>query len=255
MVHSTIASFKLDQMIQNINHGSIFSGIGGDDLAAEWMGWNNLFHCELIETKRKWLQHRWPNAISYEDITTTDFTVHAGNLDILTGGDPCQVSSKIGKREGKKGALYLWPQFFRAVRESQPAWVVNENVDGTISNGILDQKITDLESIGYTCWTPLVIPASFVGAWHRRDRVWLVAYSTERRLERRVSSPPQRQRENPIGPITALVENKNGTVVPKPQFLQDPDGISDWVDEIQGYGNAIVPQVAFMIYQAIVTAP
>ena len=115
-----------------ISHASLFSGIGGDDLAAEWMGWQNIFHCELIESKRKWLQHRWPQSTSYADITTTDFTVHRRTIDILTGGDPCQVSSKIGKREGKAGALYLWPQFFRAVREIEPTVVVNENVDGTI---------------------------------------------------------------------------------------------------------------------------
>lgn len=234
-----------------MNHGSIFSGIGGDDLAAEWMGWENIFHCELIDSKRKWLRHRWPKAISYEDIRKTDFTIHRGGLDILTGGDPCQVSSKIGKREGKKGYLYLWPEFFRAVSESKPIWLVNENVDGTISNGILDQKINDLESIGYTCWPPLIVPASFIGASHRRDRVWLVAYSTERRLERGKCSPQERQRENKIRPITALVENKDGEVVPKPEFLQNNDGLSDWVDEIQGYGNAIVPQVAFKIYQSI----
>jgi DNA (cytosine-5)-methyltransferase 1 len=234
-----------------MNHASIFSGIGGDDLAAEWMGWTNVFHCELIESKRKWLSHRWPKAISYADIRQTNFNIHRGQIDILTGGDPCQVSSKIGKREGMGGGLYMWPEFFRTVCESQPFFVVNENVDGTISNGILDQKIYDLESIGYSCWPPLVIPASFIGASHRRDRVWLVAHSTERRLERRECCRPERQWENKIGPITSLLENKNGTVMPKPEFLQDNDGISDWVDEIQGYGNAIVPQVAYKIFQAI----
>jgi DNA (cytosine-5)-methyltransferase 1 len=197
------------------------------------------------------LAQRWPNAKSYADITKTDFTIHRHIVDVLTGGDPCQVSSKIGKREGKAGVLYLWPQFYRTVREVEPTWVVNENVDGTISNGILDQKISDLESIGYTCWPPLVIPASFIGASHRRDRVWLVAYSLERRLERRISGTTQGQRENKIRPITALVENKNGQIMPKSEFLQDNDGLSDWVDEIQGYGNAIVPQVAFEIFKAM----
>ena len=228
----------------------MFSGIGGGELAAEWMGWENVLHCELIESKRKWLEYRWPRSKSYDDITTTDFTIHR-NINILTGGDPCQVSSKIGKREGVAGQLYLWPQFFRAARESKPGWVVNENVDGTISNGILDQKITDLESIGYTCWAPLVVPASFIGASHRRDRVWLVAYLPERRLEGWKRSAPQGQRETKIRPITALVENQNGTIRPRPEFLTCDDGLPGWVDEIQGYGNAIVPQVQFKIFQAI----
>lgn len=234
-----------------MRHGSLFTGIGGFDLAADWMGWINVFHCEIIESKRKWLSVQWPEAISYDNIETTDFTIHRGDTDVLTGGDPCQVSSKIGKREGMAGALYLWPQFFRAVREIEPLWVVNENVDGTISNGILDQKITDLESIGYTCWPPIVIPASFVGAWHRRDRVWLVAHAPEGRLERRERGPEKRQREVAFGPITTLVEDKDGEVRPKPEFLTCDDGISDWVDEIQGYGNAIVPAIAYKIFQTI----
>jgi DNA (cytosine-5)-methyltransferase 1 len=234
-----------------VTHASIFSGIGGNDLAAECMGWRNVFHCELIDKKRKWLNHRWPDSKSYEDITKTDFTIHRRQVDIISGGDPCQVSSKIGKREGMGGVLYLWPQFFRCVREAEPIAVVNENVDGTISNGILDQKIADLESIGYSCWPPLVVPASFVGASHRRDRVWLVAYSTERRLEGRKFGTTERQREIKIRPITALVENQNGIIGPRSEFLTCDDGISVWMDEIQGYGNAIVPQVLLKIFQAI----
>lgn len=234
-----------------MNHGTFFSGIGGGELAAEWMGWNNVFHCEILPDKRKWLEHRFPNSQSHADITTTSFRQYRGIVDIISGGDPCQVSSKIGKREGMEGALYLWPHFFRGVRESEPYAVVNENVDGTISNGILDRKISDLESLGYTCWPPLVIPASFRGASHRRDRVWLVAYSPERRLERRDRPAAQRQRETPFRPITALVENQNGIIRPKPEFLTGNDGIPRWVDEIQGYGNAIAPQVLFAIFKAI----
>lgn len=232
-------------------HGSLFSGIGGFDLAAEWMGWENVFHCELVNSKRQWLEHRFPNAKSYVDIRKTDWTIWRGLVDWLTGGDPCQVSSVIGKREGVQGALYLWPEMFRAIDAMRPFGVVNENVAGTISNGILDRKISDLESIGYSCWPPIIIPASFVGASHRRERVWLVAYSSERRLERGVRSATERQRKTSVRPITALVENKNGVISPRPEFLTCDDGLPSWVDEIQGYGNAIVPQVAHIIFKAI----
>lgn len=234
-----------------IKHGSLFTGIGGFDLAAEWMGWENVFHCEILEDKRRWLKYRWPLAESYGNVCETDFTFWAGKLDILTGGDPCQVSSKIGKREGMAGALYLWPQFFRAVREIKPFCLVNENVDGTISNGILDRKIADLESVGYACWPPLIMPASFIGGGHRRDRVWLVAYSAERRLERWQCSPTQGQRETKIRPIEALVENKNGVIGPVAEFFTCDDGIPGWMAEIQGYGNAIVPQVAYEVFKLI----
>jgi len=71
-----------------MNHGSLFSGIGGFDLAAQWMGWNNVFHCEWNEFGKKVLKHYWPNAISYDDITKTDFSIHRGSIDVLSGGFP-----------------------------------------------------------------------------------------------------------------------------------------------------------------------
>ena len=71
-----------------LTHGSLFSGIGGFDLAAEWMGWENIFHCEWNEFGQRVLKYYWPKAISYEDITKTDFTIHRGKIDILTGGLP-----------------------------------------------------------------------------------------------------------------------------------------------------------------------
>jgi len=85
-----------------MRHGSLFSGIGGFDLAAEWMGWENVFHCEWNEFGRKVLNHYWPNAKSYEDITQTDFSIHRGKIDVLTGGFPCQPYSNAGKRLGKE---------------------------------------------------------------------------------------------------------------------------------------------------------
>jgi len=234
-----------------MKHGSLFSGIGGFDLAAEWMGWENVFHCEILKKRRAWLNKKWPNAISHENIRTTDFTIYRGGVDILTGGDPCQGNSVIGRREGEKYKDFLWPEMLRTADIIGPGWVVNENVRGSVSNGILDRKITDLESIGYTCWSPIIIPASYVGASHHRERVWLVAHSSERRLERRQFGAQERQWETKVRPITALVENKNGTIMPRPEFLQDNDGLSDWVDEIQGYGNAIVPQIAYQIFLII----
>lgn len=159
-----------------MKHGSLFSGIGGFDLAAEWMGWENMFHCEKDKFCQKILKHYWPNAKSYGDIKTTDFTIWGGIIDIISGGDPCQPHSVAGLGKGTSDDRFLWPEMFRAVRESQPFAVVNENVDGSISNGVLDLKIDDLESIGYTCQA-YSIPAETVGALHQRERIWLVAYN------------------------------------------------------------------------------
>lgn len=160
-----------------MRHGSLFSGIGGFDLAAEWMGWENVFHCEWNEFGQKVLKYYWPNAISYGDITKTDFTIHRGQIDILTGGFPCQPYSLAGKRKGKEDERHLWPEMLRAIREIQPSWVVGENVPGIVnwSGGLVFHEVqTDLEAQGYEVF-PCILPACGVNAPHRRDRVWFVA--------------------------------------------------------------------------------
>jgi DNA (cytosine-5)-methyltransferase 1 len=162
-----------------MKHGSLFSGIGGFDLAAEWAGWENVFHCEWNEFGKKVLNYYWPNAISYHDITKTDFTIHRGSIDVLTGGFPCQPYSSAGKRLGKEDDRHLWPEMLRAIREIQPSWVVGENVRGLTNwNGglVFDEVQADLEAQGYEV-TPFLLPACSVNAPHRRDRIWFLAYS------------------------------------------------------------------------------
>lgn len=162
-----------------MRHGSLFSGIGGFDLAAQWMGWENVFHCEINPFGQKVLKHYWPNATSYSDITKTDFTIHRGSIDILTGGFPCQPYSQAGKRKGKEDERHLWPQMLRAIREIQPSWVVGENVFGIVNwdGGLVFNEVqTELEAEGYEV-QPYVLPACSVQAPHRRDRVWFIAYS------------------------------------------------------------------------------
>jgi DNA (cytosine-5)-methyltransferase 1 len=162
-----------------MTHGSLFSGIGGFDLAAEWMGWENVFHCEWNKFGHKVLKYYWPNAISYENICTTDFTVHRGKVDIITGGFPCQPYSLAGKRLGKDDERHLWPEMLRTIREVQPRWVVGENVFGLVnwSGGLVFHEVqADLEAQGYEV-QPYILPAVSVNAPHRRDRVWFVAHS------------------------------------------------------------------------------
>nr|UVM87873.1 MAG: C-5 cytosine-specific DNA methylase [Bacteriophage sp.] len=178
--------------------------MGGFDLAAEWMGWENLFHCEINEWCQKVLRFHFPKSIQYDDITRTDFTPWRGKVDVLTGGFPCQPFSTAGKRRGAEDDRYLWPEMLRAIREIRPTWVIGENVAGITSmvqpgsevtvesqaslfdkadkETILEQEYVietvcrDLEREGYSV-QPILIPACGVGAPHRRDRVWFIAHS------------------------------------------------------------------------------
>jgi len=162
-----------------MRHGSLFSGIGGFDLASEWMGWENVFHCEWNPFGQKVLNYYFPNAITYHDITKTDFTIHRGRIDIITGGFPCQPYSTAGKRLGKEDDRHLFPEMLRAIREIQPTWIVGENVRGLVNwNGglVFDEVQSDLEAEGYEV-TPFLLPAASVNAPHRRDRIWFIAYN------------------------------------------------------------------------------
>jgi DNA (cytosine-5)-methyltransferase 1 len=166
-------------MIVKIRHGSLFSGIGGFEIAGEWMGWENVFHCEINPFGRKILKYYWPGAESFEDITKTNFTKYHGTIDILSGGFPCQPFSLAGKRKGTEDDRNLWPEMLRAIREIQPKWVVGENVFGIInwSGGLVfDQVQADLEAEGYEV-IPVILPACGQNAPHKRERIWFVAHS------------------------------------------------------------------------------
>ena len=164
-----------------MKHGSLFSGIGGFDLAAEWMGWENLFNCEWEDFPRQVLKHHFPNAKQYGDIKEFTATNYAGRIDILTGGFPCQPYSTAGKRKGKEDERHLWPEMLRIIRECSPRWIVGENVRGLVNwNGglVFEEVCADLETCGYSV-QPFILPAAAVNAPHRRDRVWFVAHSND----------------------------------------------------------------------------
>jgi DNA (cytosine-5)-methyltransferase 1 len=165
-----------------MTHGSLFSGIGGFDLAAEWMGWENKFHCEWNEFGQKVLKYYWPESELFTDITKSDFTKYANQIDVLTGGFPCQPYSMAGKRLGKEDDRHLWPEMLRVIREVKPRWVIGENVLGLVNwNGglVFHEVQTDLEAEGYEVF-PYVLPACSVNAPHLRFRIWFVAHSNNK---------------------------------------------------------------------------
>ena len=242
-----------------MTHGSLFSGIGGFDLAAEWMGWENKFHCEWNEFGQKVLHHYWPNAEQFTDIKKSNFTKYANRIDILTGGFPCQPYSSAGKRLGKEDDRHLWPEMLRAIREIQPRWVVGENVRGLTNwNGgvVFDELQSELEAEGYEI-TPFLLPACAVNAPHRRDRIWFVAYSN--------LSGCKTEREQSFATTqTKRISNKSSRwewFPTQSTICIGDDGISDRLDSItfpkwrnesiKAGGNAIVPQVVYQIFKAI----
>ena len=279
-----------------MTHGSLFSGIGGFDLAAEWMGWENVFHCEWMPFPRQVLKYHFPNSISYEDITKTDFTIHKGTIGLLSGGFPCQPYSSAGKRLGKEDSRHLWPEMLRAIHEIEPTYIVGENVRGLTNwNGgvVFEEVCVDLENCGYEV-QPILLPACSIGAPHRRDRIWFVAYTNITRCENRSKQHRGKQAQGREGKYCTcrycyrIITNsesigqeyalENGelegrrfrksnkrniwdTFPSQSPICGGDDGIPTKLDNItipkwrtesiKGYGNAIVPQLAYQIFKVI----
>lgn len=186
-----------------MRHGSLFSGIGGFDLAAAWIGWQNVFNVEIDAFCRRVLKFHFPGAFQFEDIRKFNGRKFYGSVDIISGGFPCQPFSLAGKRRGSSDDRYLWPEMLRVIDEVQPTWFVGENVAGILSMvqpgvpvklgsqatfGKEDKEVIaeheyiawaickDIERIGYSV-QPFIIPACGAGAPHRRNRIWLIANS------------------------------------------------------------------------------
>ena len=189
-----------------MTHASLFSGIGGFDLAAEWAGWTNLFNCEIDYFCKTVLKYHFPDAIQYDNIKQTDFTIWRGRIDVLTGGFPCQPFSLAGKRKGTDDERHLWPEMLRAIWEISPRWVVGENVFGIInwSKGMVFEQVqADLEASGYEV-QPFVLPACAVNAPHRRDRVWFVA----RRIDVEYTNSSGFQKKRAKQQTTRFIEHR-----------------------------------------------
>lgn len=241
-----------------MNHLGLFEGIGGFSLAARWMGWKTVAWCEWNPFCQQVLKKNFPEAIGHGDITTTDFTPYANTVDVLTGGFPCQPFSRAasGKRKGTDDDRYLWPEMFRAIREIRPAFIVGENVAGLIELA-LENVLSDLETEGYTIET-FVIPACAVGAAHRRDRIWVIAYDGKLQCNWRPNRDGRGQREQVeiIRNVWRRRGEKDGVWNVEPAICRSSDGLPEGLDKniskrLQSLGNAIQPQVAYELFRVI----
>ncbi len=173
-----------------LTHLSLFSGIGGIDLAAEWAGFTTVGQCELADYPTKVLEKHWPGVPRWRDIrdvTTESVRAKTGlqTVDLISGGFPCQPFSVAGNQKGKRDERYLWPEMQRVIREIKPTWVLGENVSGILR--IAGRTVCeDLEREGYAV-TVFNFEAAAVGAPHRRNRVFFVAYANSQGLQGRNS--------------------------------------------------------------------
>jgi DNA (cytosine-5)-methyltransferase 1 len=154
------------------------SGIGGFSLGLQRAGMETVAFCEIDEFCRKILNKHWPDVPVFKDIKALANGSEGliPECDLICGGVPCQPFSVAGKQEGQGDTnRHLWPYMFEIVKQQKPAFVIVENVAGFV-NMALDDVLSDLESEGYAAQS-FVIPACAVDAKHRRDRVWIVAYS------------------------------------------------------------------------------
>ena len=242
-----------------LTHFSLFTGIGGIDLAAEWAGFKTVGQCEWADYPIKVLEKHWPDVPRWRDIrdVTAKSLYDRGvrTVKLVTGGDPCQPHSLIGDRLGMEDERYLWPEMLRFIEEITPDWVVNENVIGSVSNGVLDQKIYDLEDKGYSCQA-FIIPACSIGAKHKRERVFLVAnISKERSPWRSIAGTNTKDVGDFIQGmrpgILAQTISSEGKWKYKPLLGRGVHGIPSRVDRIECLGNAVVPQQVYPILKAI----
>ena len=241
--------------MKKLTFGSWYSGgLDGIAYAAKQIGIVTKYHIESNRDLWKYLRKIY-------GVNTTihrhDTQCGAKNLpwvNIMGGGDPCQPSSTSGLGLGMSDDRYRWPQMFRGITELRPDWVINENVAGTISNLVLDQKITDLESIGYTTQA-FNIPAVAVNADHTRSRIFLVAYSNvQGRRELLHTDFGAIYKES--GEIYSLGAQGNAFLRFEESENQSPVlpisyGLSDHITRLGAAGNAIVPTIPMIILQAI----
>jgi len=263
--------------------GSLFSGIGGLDLGLERAGHRVIWHSEIDNYACRVLKKHWPHVPNIGDVKQVNWS-EVPNVDIIAGGYPCQPFSQAGKRKGKEDPRHLWPYVLDAIRAIRPRYALMENVRGHLTLGFGD-VLADLASCGYSAeWQ--IIPASSVGAPHRRDRLFFVAYPDGERSHRTEIDADETGKpslsntpgcgetvayssggderisesygvEEVFGETAESGERGSDCRAGEHRWETEPDvgrvahGVPARVDRLRGLGNAVVPQVAEFVGRMI----
>ena len=252
-------------MKNEITHLDIFTGFGGFKIAAEREGFRTIGFAEVDKDASKVLGERWPGVRNLGDVRRRDAFAGLGHVTVLTGGFTCQPWSEAGQRRGQADDRHLWPAMRDIAALLRPTWIIGENVPGIINLG-LEFVCSDLEKLGYST-QPLAIPAGAAGAWHRRNRVWILAHldgpgcragekicpresDADGRDQGICADAAGRRREG-----RTIQETEWRPVAPdfcggswrwpiESPLVRVVHGIPRRAHRIKGLGNAIVPQIA-----------
>lgn len=223
--------------------GSLFSGIGGMDLGLERAGWRCEWQVEINDYARKVLNKHWRDVPKHGDIRECG-KHNLKPVTLIAGGFPCQDLSVAGKRAGITGERSgLWSEFHRIICELRPEYVLIENVTGLLISGI-ERVLADLSESGYDAEWQVLSAAEF-GAIHQRERIFIIAYPNGERCR----NASERHKTIPI--ITSKPTQTSWEGYYQSLLCRVDDGIPDYVDRLRGLGNAVVPQIAEWIGNAI----
>ncbi|GAB6009606.1 DNA cytosine methyltransferase [Dysgonomonas reticulitermitis] len=248
-------------MVDDLTHGSLFSGIGGFELGAEMAGIETIWNCEYEDHKRETLKRHFPNSIQYKDVKQM---IHPTYVDIISGGFPCQdisIANNSNKElyesgnYGIKGERSgLWVEMVRICREVRPKHIIFENSPMLLSRG-LEYVLCDLSKIGYVCeWQCL--QASQFGYNHKRERIYGIAYTIEKRCVNRTSIFRQLHKV-----LSKRASGQNAVSMPTQRYdsrtinesIRMDDGFSEQLDKtrIEDCGNAVIPEIANYLFECI----
>ena len=241
-----------------LTHLSLFTGIGGLDLAAEWAGFRTVGQCEWADYPTRVLEKHWPDVPRWRDVRGVQVTAKCGKeITVLSGGFPCQPHSLAGKRLASGDERDLWGELARVIYEVKPRWVVAENVPGLLSSEhgrFFGRVLRDLAGMGYdAAWG--VLSAFQAGLPHERKRVCIVANATRFGCNG-VSIPKGIDNQKDFWEVQSgtldifnralwVLQNGNDRSVRK------DNGVSREVDELRALGNAVAPPQFYPIFKTI----